>query len=162
MSEPLTIPLDALEKGPFRLQGSLPGSMLGLQDEVSIRNVGDVAYELTAERIQQEVLVRGQVEVSMELECVRSGLFFSTIVRDSAFLRDYSIGDLEGDLDITEDVREAVVIEIPAYPVSPEAQSEEFKLPPLPRELQDDSEPDPDKSPWKDLDQFSPNEEPPA
>jgi len=154
--------LEALENGPFRLQGSLPGTLLEMENEASVRNIGDVAYDLTAERLQQEVLIRGQVEAPMELECVRSGLFFSTIVRDSAFLRDYSIGDLKGDLDITEDVREAVVIEIPAYPVSPEAQSEEFKLPPLPRELQDDSEPDPDKSPWKDLDQFSPNEEPPA
>jgi uncharacterized metal-binding protein YceD (DUF177 family) len=162
MFEPLTIPLEALEKGPFRLQGALPGHFLELENEVAIRNVGDVAYDLTAERLQQEVLIRGSIEAPMELECVRSGLFFSTIVRDSAFLRDYSIGDLEGDLNITEDVREAVVIEIPAYPVSPEAQSEDFEIPRLPGEFQDDSPPGPDKSPWKDLDQFTPNEEPPA
>lgn len=162
MSTALTIPLDALEKGPFQLRGALPGEMLGLEGEVSIRNVGEVSYTLTAERLQQDVLVRGEVEVPMELECVRSGLFFSTIVRDSAFLRDYSLSDLEGDLDIADDVREAIVIEIPAYPVSPEAQAEDFKIPQLPQEWQDDGQPDSDASPWKDLDQFTPNDEPPA
>ena len=98
----------------------------------------------------------------MELECVRSGLFFSTIVRDSAFLRDYSLDDLEGDLEITEDVREAVVIEIPAYPVSPEARSEDYEIPRLPGESREDGGPGTDEGPWKDLDHFTPNDNPPA
>lgn len=162
MLDALTIPLDALDKGPFELKGSLPGAMLELGNEVSIRNVGAVDYALTAERVQQEVLIRGRVEAPMDLECVRSGLFFSTIVRDSAFLRDYSIDDLQGDLNITEDVREAIVIEIPHYPVSPEARSEDFEVPRPPAEWTNDAGPGPDESPWKDLDQFTPNKEPPA
>ncbi len=156
MSPPLTIPIDALERGPFHLQGELPGSLLDLEQEVSIRNVGAVRYDLTAERMNQEVLVRGTLEVSMELECVRSGLFFSTMVRDSAFLRDYSLDLPGGDLDISEDVREALVIEIPSYPVSPEADSEEFTLPSLPGEWTDDrAPPDADDNPWNDLDQLN-------
>lgn len=162
MSVSLLIPLDALENGPYQLQGSLPGSVLDVDHEASIRNVGAVAYDLTAERVGQEVLVRGVVEAPMELECVRSGLFFSTIVRDSAFLRDYSIDDLQGDLNVVDDVREAVVIEIPLYPVSPEARSEDFKLPRLPGEWTDDGGPGADESPWKDLDNFSSDQEPPA
>jgi uncharacterized metal-binding protein YceD (DUF177 family) len=157
MSHALVIPLEALEQGPYRLEGSLPGEFLGLQDEVSIRNIGDISYHLTAERLNQEVLVRGSVEAPMELECGRSGLFFSTMVRESAFLRDYSLGDVEGALDIADDVREAIVIEIPSYPVSPEAQSEDFCLPKLPGEWIDDDEPEEGPNVWKDLDKFKPN-----
>jgi len=155
MSHPLTIPLDALERGPFHLEGELPGSILDLEEEISIRNVGSVGYDLTAERMNHEVLVRGTLEVSMDLECVRSGVFFSTLVRDSAFLRDYSLDQFEGDLNISEDVREALVIEIPSYPVSPEAESEDFELPSLPGEMTDDrAPPGAENNPWKDLDQL--------
>jgi len=154
MKSPLTIPVDALERGPFHLEGTLPGSVLELENEVSIRNVGDVIYELTAERKNQEILITGRVEASMELECVRSGLFFSTIVGDSAFLRDYSTQDIQGDLDLTEDVREAVVIQIPNFPVSPEARSEAFELPKLPPDLTGEGDEE-DDNPWNDLNRLN-------
>lgn len=91
----------------------------------------------------------------MELECVRSGLFFSTIVSESAFLRDYSTEDLREGVDLSEDIREALVIQIPSYPVSPEAQSPEFELPKLPSELTEDPDKNAVNSPWNDLDQLN-------
>jgi len=130
------------------LSGSLPGAILGLQEETEIRNVGEVSYELMVTRAGSEILVTGSAEAPLELECVRSGQFFSTILRESAFLRDFSIEEIGGDLDLTDEVREAVLLQLPNYPVSPEAQSDEFELPTLPSELTDDEEP----SPWKDLD----------
>lgn len=166
MSYSLPIPLDALENGPYHLHGTLPGSLLDVEHEASIRNVGEVSYDLTAEKVGEEVLLRGRVAAPMELECVRSGLFFSTIVQDSAFLRAYSISDLpgglQGGLDVAEDVREAVVIEIPLYPVSPEARSEEFELPRPPSEWTGGDDSGAGESPWKDLENFKPDHEPPA
>lgn len=151
MKSPLHLSLESLEHGPVQLSGVLPGSILGLEDEVEIRNVGDIRYELTATRTGTEVLVTGTAEAPMELECVRSGQFFSTILRESAFLRDFSIEESGDELDLTEEVREAVLLQLPNYPVSPEAQSDEFELPSLPSRLTDDEE----SSPWNDLDNLN-------
>ncbi|MGA0332637.1 MAG: YceD family protein [Kiritimatiellia bacterium] len=154
MSTALLLSIEALEKGPVRLSGVLPGSFLELENELSIRNVGELRYELLAELKGNEVLVTGEVEAPMDLECVRSGAFFSTLVKDSAFLRDYSTEDSADSLNLSEDVREAVVLQIPAYPVSPEAQAADFELPKLPSELTEEPN-DTEKSPWNDLDQLN-------
>ncbi len=124
--------LDALDRGPVRLEGELPASILELSEVSSCRNVGPVSYRLLAEKKGEEVLVRGEVEAPLELECSRSGVFFSTIVRDSAFLRDYSLSECGDSVDVTADLREAVLLKIPLYPVSPEALSRDFSLPSLP------------------------------
>jgi uncharacterized metal-binding protein YceD (DUF177 family) len=155
MKKSLHIQMETLDKGPVQLTGTLPGRFLDLKDEPSIRNIGDISYTLTVEKTGHEILAMGSLEVPMELECVRSGLFFSTIVSESAFLRDYSTEDLREGVDLSEDIREALVIRIPAYPVSPEAQSPDFELPKLPSKLTDDSENNAGNSPWNDLDQLN-------
>ncbi len=154
MSSSLHLSIEALEKGPVQLSGELPGKFLELEGEPSIRNISPVEYQLQAELKGSEVLVTGEVKAQMELECVRSGAFFSTIIQESAFLRDYSTEDSGESLNLSEDVREAVVILIPAYPVSPEAQSQDFELPKLPEKLRElpDSH---GLTPWSDLDQLN-------
>lgn len=151
MKPPLQVSLESLERGPTTLSGALPGSLLELDGEKEIRNVGDICYEVTVSKAGSEVLATGSVEASMELECVRSGRFFSTIVRDSAFLRDFSTEEIGETLDLTDDVREAVLLQIPGFPVSPEASSDEFELPTLPDHLTDEG----GASPWSDLDNLN-------
>jgi uncharacterized metal-binding protein YceD (DUF177 family) len=150
----LNLTLESLEDGPFSLAGDLPGTLLDLESESNIRNVGPISYELKAELSGNGVLVMGIVGADMELECVRSGVFFSTRVEDSAFLRDYSMEDLGDSLDLSEDVREAVVIQIPNFPVSPEAQAPDFELPKLSLDQSGDAESG-ESSPWNDLDQLN-------
>lgn len=150
MNDQLHIHIDSLEHGPCRFEGALPAAVLDLGNEPSIRNIGDLEYDLTAERRSDSVLVRGHVKASMDLECSRSGLFFSTIVEDSAFLRDYSISECPGHLDLTDEVREAVVINIPPFPVAPEAQSGDFVPPRLTLGEQSDDE-EAGNDPWSAL-----------
>lgn len=147
MTNPLHVSVESLEHGPVLLSGALPGAVLGLEEEVEIRNVGEILYDLKVIRTGSEILVTGSAEASMELECVRSGQFFSTIIRESAFLRDFSMEETGEFLDLTDEVREAVLLQLPNYPVSPEAQSDEFELPALPSDSSDDD----DSSPWSDL-----------
>lgn len=152
MSSSLHLHLATLERGPVQLEGALPGSLLELDGDPTVRNVGDVSYRLTAEKKSAEVLVQGAVEVPLELECRRSGLFFSTLVQESAFLRDYLISEVpSGMIDLTEEVREAVLLQLPTYPVSPEAQSETYVPPGLSGEDGEDG-PDDGPSPWSTLD----------
>lgn len=129
MQTQVMLHIESLDKGTVVLEGVLPGRILELDGDPAIGEVGEVNYRLTAERKSNNILILGTVFVELELECARSGLFFSTKVEESAFLRDYSTSDLKGPLDLTEEIREAVVMNIPPYPVSPEAQSEDFVPP---------------------------------
>jgi len=152
MSHPLHLHLASLERGPLRLQGALPGSLLDLEGDATVRNVGEIAYTLLAEKKSSEVLIQGTVEVPLELECRRSGLFFSTFIKESAFLRDYPISDVpSGMIDLTGDVREAVLLLLPAHPVSPEARSDSF-VPPGLAGVDVEEAPDDGPSPWSSLD----------
>jgi len=155
MSDPLSVSLEALDHGPVKLSGSLPGRFLDLESDPAIGEVGEISYEIEVERKGSEILATGTVSAPIELECVRSGLFFSTILQDSAFLRDYSSEELGDTLNLSEDLREAVVLQIPTYPVSPEARSPDFKLPTLSDGTPGTNERPDGDSPWDDLDQLN-------
>ncbi len=144
----------SLENGPLSLEGELPGSVLDLEDDPTVNVLGGISYVLVAERLGDQIVVRGRLEVPLELECSRSGAFFSTMCRDSTFLRHYSISEVSESIDLTEEIREAVLLGIPTYPVSPEAQSEEFVLPGvLPPDAPSGSAPG--DSPWSSLDDLN-------
>lgn len=150
MSAQLHLHTASLERGPVHLEGSLRGTILELEDDPAVRNVGNIYYELDAERKSTDILIRGTVYAGMELECSRSGRFFSTEVKESAFVRDYSISECpSGVIDLTEDVREALLLAIPTYPVSPEAQDESFTPPGV--KTESDDEPGSEGSPWSAL-----------
>jgi len=152
MSNPLHLYISSLDRGPVRLEGALPGSLLDLDGDATVRNAGEISYRLTAEKKSTEVLIQGAVEVPLELECRRSGLFFSTLIQESAFLRDYPISDVpSGMIDLTAEVREAVLLLLPSYPVSPEARSESYVPPGLAGEDADEA-PETEASPWSALD----------
>jgi uncharacterized metal-binding protein YceD (DUF177 family) len=149
MSAQLHLHTASLERGPVRLEGTLPASVLELDGDPSVRNPGEITYTLLAERKSSDVLIRGSVEITLELECSRSGRFFSTTLKDSAFMRDYSISEHpSGMIDLTEDVRETVLLALPVYPVSPEARSETFIPPGV---SQDNGGPVTGSSPWSAL-----------
>lgn len=153
MSAQLHLHIASLDRGPLHLDGTLPGTILDLDNDPTLRNMGDISYELEAERRSTDILIRGTVEATLELECSRSGRFFSTNIKESAFVRDYSISECPtGVIDLTEDVREAVLLAIPTYPVSPEAQSESY-IPPGVKTEEDNPEVDeePEGSPWSTL-----------
>ncbi len=156
MQSKLMFTQEAIERGPLLLSGELDPQVFELDEAPDIRPASPLRYELRVEKRGQQILVRGQVEAEMELECARSGLFYSTIVEESAFLRDYSIPDSPHEIDLTEELRESVLLNVPAYPVSPEARSDDFRLPELPSRPQDAEDPEePGSSPWDSLDNLN-------
>jgi uncharacterized metal-binding protein YceD (DUF177 family) len=132
----ILLPLAALREGAVHLEGELPASVVDLDDDSGVVLKSGIRYLLDAQLLGSEILVQGSAELDLELECARSGAFFSTTVGDSSFLRAYLISDVPESLDLTEEVRDAVVIEIPPFPKSPEAESEDFVLPGLSQEGQ--------------------------
>ena len=78
---------------------------------------GDVAYRLRAERLLGELLVRGTVSASFTSVCSRCGDPMTFPVEDKEFCVSVPIPAGIEFVDLTEELREAILIALPNYPV---------------------------------------------
>ena len=108
------------EKG-FAVAGESPGALLDLAHDPVAREDGPVRYDLRVERAGTELVVRGAVEAPLRLRCSRCADFFSTTVRVSSFLHAYEWAEHPEVLDVSPDVREDILLEIPGFPLCDKA-----------------------------------------
>lgn len=113
----MIIEISKISPGGSRYVGEEPPNVLGLGEERAIRASEPLRYDLTARLVSGEVVLRGRVETRMQLQCGRCAEFFSTLLVDSDFLRDYPLREGQQELDITDDLREAVLLRLPPHPV---------------------------------------------
>ena len=102
-------------------EGEEPGSILHIEEDQFVKDPQDVHYELYAQRVSDELVVRGTVDVEMDLQCARCSEFFSTTVTVSDFLRAYPAPDGTDSVDITGDLREEILLHVPGFAVCSEA-----------------------------------------
>ncbi len=98
-------------------EGEEDASILELVPADGVTPEGPVRYRLFVQFLKPQLIVSGAVEVALRGECSRCGSFFSTLARDPAFLRDYLLQDGQRDVDVTPDLREAVLLNLPANPL---------------------------------------------
>jgi uncharacterized protein len=98
-------------------EGDDPGSILQVENDPLVRKAGDVRYALYAQRVSGELVVRGTLAAELEMRCARCSEFFSTTVAVSDFLRAYSAPKGMDSVDITEDLREEILLHIPGFAV---------------------------------------------
>ena len=101
-------------------KGDEPGSIIEVEQEQFIRNPKDVHYELYAQRVSDELVVRGMLDVDVDLQCARCSEFFSTTVSVSDFLRAYPAPEGSDSVDLTDDFREEILLHVPSFPVCSE------------------------------------------
>lgn len=105
-----------LEQGS-RYSGTLAASTLGLENDPCQEPDGDLQYELTAELLGSELLVRGTTRLPLKCTCARCAEIFSTSLEDSSFLRAYEIKPGQFDVDLTPDLRESIILILPSNPL---------------------------------------------
>ncbi len=98
-------------------EGSDPGSIMDLADDPLIKEFGEVGYQLYAQRVSGELIVRGSLSTAVEMRCARCSDFFSTTVAVSDFLRAYPAPEGTDSVDITEDLREEILLHVPGVAV---------------------------------------------
>jgi len=116
----MIIEIPKIQPGGSRYAGADPAEVLDLEGESLVRGGDALHYELVAEIVSGGVLVRGRVWSAFELVCGRCAEIFSTTAADSDFIRDYPLQVGQQELDITADLREAVLLQLPAHPVCSE------------------------------------------
>lgn len=99
------------------IEGEVAEGVLGLDPKANLAEpTGPVACSLWAWKQPGELFIRGTLRVPVRFQCATCGAFFSTWVEDSGFLRDYLIHEGQAHVDITDDVREAVLLALPVNP----------------------------------------------
>jgi uncharacterized protein len=100
-----------------RYEGDEPASILELEGQKLIRADSSIHYDLFASKVSGELVVKGTLSVTLSVECIRCTEFFSTTLRDLSFLRAYEIPEGVETVDLTADIREDILLDLPAYPV---------------------------------------------
>jgi len=103
------------------LEGRDPGSIMEIQNDPQIQSFGEVGYALYAQRVSGELVVRGTLSAAVEMRCARCSEFFSTTVPVSDFLRAYPAPKGTDSVDVTEDMREEILLHIPVFAVCGDA-----------------------------------------
>lgn len=104
------------EPGPLSLEGVLDGDAIDLEDQ-NVAVSGPIDYQLEVQLVDNELIVSGALTLSLELLCSKCGEKFSTTIADSSFLRTFPLHQEAEAVDITPDIREALLLQIPNFPL---------------------------------------------
>ncbi|QHI69586.1 YceD family protein [Tichowtungia aerotolerans] len=117
----MIIRLDDLPEQGRTFEGEESPEVMALEQSAEFHPAGPLYYDLYAQLVDGMLIVRGKVSAEMKGCCARCTQIFSTTVADSGFLRDYS--DLQGleVVDVTEDLREAILLNLPHFPLCDES-----------------------------------------
>lgn len=96
--------------------GEDPASVLELGEDRFVHPDSPVRYDLFVQKVGHELIVRGALNATVRVLCGRCGGFFSTTLAVSSFLRAYPIREGLETLDITGDLREDLLVELPSFP----------------------------------------------
>lgn len=88
--------------------------------ESLVKPFGGVRYSFFVQPLGSEMLVRGTLEQDFDLVCSRCGKDFDTTIHVNDFTESYLIDPKSPEIDVTEDVRQSVLLNLPTYPVCSE------------------------------------------
>ena len=100
-----------------RYEGEEPASILDLDQNPLVKPEGPIYYDFYVQKVAQELLVTGTLRVKLSVECSRCADFFSTTLTDSSFLRAYELPEGTETVDLTEDIREDIFLNLSTFPL---------------------------------------------
>jgi uncharacterized protein len=99
------------------LEGEESAALVGLNDADGVGFTGPVEYRLTAQLVTGELIVTGSLRVAATMKCGRCAESFPAAVVDRSFdcVRQAPTG--HESVDLTAEVREAMLLAFPTYPL---------------------------------------------
>ncbi len=117
----LIVDVARLDKGGEWYRGETVPDLLELGESEFVMPVGGMAYDIWVEVIGDQLLARGSVRQSLTCVCSRCADNFATTVSDEEFCCATEINEQNEFMDLTGEVREAIILALPGYPVCDEA-----------------------------------------
>lgn len=117
MQERLIIDVGRLSPGGEELEGEVDA--IDITEEF-VHPFGGIRYSLFAQVIGTELLVRGRAEQDFDLVCSRCGKDFDTTIKTEDFTTSIALDGGTDEIDLTDEIREAVLLELPNFPLCDE------------------------------------------
>ena len=109
----ITFSVSLLEKQDIPLQGSEPAALLELEDDLIFNAGAPITYDLVVRKVSDGALVTGHAETILNGACGRC-LQPSEVTLGTGELQLFVETDSEEIVDITEDIRAELLINLPA------------------------------------------------
>jgi uncharacterized protein len=113
----LTIYIEDIAKDGGQYDGDISAEVLALTDDVFIRCEHPLHYSLMASLVSEEFLAMGALTLDLSVCCSRCSAFFPLTIEEPAYLFDEQVDKSTESVDLTEDMREAIILAFPSYPV---------------------------------------------
>jgi len=113
----LLVETGRLHHKPERVCGQEPAASLELDLGDQIRPEGALAYDLTVQRVSDELIVQGTLKIGFECRCARCGGNFVRNVFISDFCRNFPVTSKNELINLTPDVREDILLALPMVAV---------------------------------------------
>lgn len=114
----LTVDVPRLNREGERLKGETCPEALDLGDRAGlVEPVGGMVYDLRVQVLGHELLVRGRVSQKLRCTCRRCAAGFEAEVTDDAVIVAVPLGTDTEFVDLTPDLREAIILSLPDHPV---------------------------------------------
>jgi uncharacterized protein len=113
----MIIELDRIREDGDRFIGTEPKAIMDLAQEPDMDLKGDLRYDLTLLKVDETVDVRGVLELDIAFRCSRCAEFFDTVVREPDFEAVVTAVGSIPSIDLTEELREAILLAFPTFPV---------------------------------------------
>ena len=118
METKLLVDVTRLDPEGEELEGEVDAVDL---DEAFVKPFGGIRYRLNVQLFGTELLVKGHLEQDFDLVCSRCGKDFDDTVKVDDFVTSFEVSENTEEVDLTDEVRECIILALPTYPVCDEA-----------------------------------------
>jgi len=113
----LIIPLVDISDKEIIIEGSDKVKNYDLNSFSSFKPLDEIKFKFCISNISEQLIIKGKISLDVRLQCSRCIEFFSTTLQVSDFLRNLSLGEDQNEVDITDEIREELVLNIKPFPV---------------------------------------------
>ncbi|MDO9543137.1 MAG: DUF177 domain-containing protein [Kiritimatiellia bacterium] len=100
-----------------RICDKVPAASLEIDALALIKPEGPLSYDLTIQRVLDELIVRGTLKINMGCRCARCGDIFSKDVFIPDFCRNFILTSKNDLIDLTPEMREDILLALPMVAV---------------------------------------------
>ena len=117
----MKIDVARLDEGGETFEGEDPVSILEWTEDNEVLNpAAPIQYALRAQRLGEELLVRGTLSTTFNAVCCRCGKSITVTVHDPEFCVSVPLPENVEFADLTAELREAILLSLPNHPVCAE------------------------------------------
>jgi len=113
----LIVDLARLPEGGELFEGETSPEVIDLEDALGlVKPVGGIVYKLYIEALGNELLTRGSLRQRFLCHCSFCDGTFELEVKESNFVESFEINEEISFLDLTNEIREVIILALPAFP----------------------------------------------